>query len=81
MPLLQADRIVRLKDLTDYTPGDVNADNKINILDLILMKEMLLDTEADIISGAYDFNYDENFDILDVVELVIYMGGCRNLYF
>ncbi|MDD6825871.1 MAG: leucine-rich repeat protein [Oscillospiraceae bacterium] len=81
MPLLQADRIVRLKDLTDYTPGDVNADNKINILDLILMKEMLLDTEADIISGAYDFNYDENFDILDVVELVKYMGGCRNLYF
>lgn len=81
MPLLQADRIIRLKDLTDYTPGDVNGDKTINILDLILMKHMLLSTETEdeIISGAYDYNYDEVFDILDVMELTRYLLGCRNL--
>lgn len=79
MPLLQADRIVRLKDFTDYTPGDVNSDNKVNILDLIFMKEMLLKTDTDIVSGAYDLNYDGNFDISDVMELLMYMSGRREL--
>lgn len=79
MPLLQADRIIRLKDLTDYTPGDVNGDKKLNIFDLILMKQMLLSPEDEIISGAYDYNYDEVFDILDVMELTRYLLGGRKL--
>ena len=49
-------------------PGDMNSDNIINILDVIIMVNIILGSDAD--SSMADMNSDGSVDILDVILLV-----------
>jgi hypothetical protein len=51
----------------DSSLGDINYDDVINILDIVLMVNMILDSEYDVIA---DINEDDVVDILDIVTLV-----------
>ena len=54
---------------TDFTTiGDINSDNIINILDVILIINIILD--SDNFNNLADINIDGNIDVLDVVLLV-----------
>ena len=48
--------------------GDMNSDNIINILDVIIMVNIILGSDAD--SSMADMNSDGSVDILDVILLV-----------
>lgn len=52
----------------NISPGDLNNDTDINVLDVIILVNMIING-ADYINVA-DLNFDENIDILDVVLLV-----------
>ncbi len=54
------------------TPGDVNADEELNVLDIVLIAQIILDGEypGDWAFCASDMNQDGSIDILDVVILV-----------
>ena len=54
-----------------YTPGDLNQDQSINILDIIELINIILDgnpNETELYMG--DLNSDGNINILDIIELV-----------
>ena len=47
--------------------GDVNEDNSINILDVILVINLILESEFDLTA---DMNVDGLINVLDIVQLV-----------
>ena len=49
--------------------GDINADGVVNVLDVVLIVAIILDSDSENNPQA-DLNNDENIDILDVVQLV-----------
>jgi polyhydroxybutyrate depolymerase len=58
----------RLSDfITSYLPGDLNEDNLINIQDVIIVINLILDSEFNL---AADINSDSTVDVLDVIQLV-----------
>ena len=48
--------------------GDLNNDNQINVLDIIILVNMIINSED--YSNNADINSDTNIDILDVVLMV-----------
>lgn len=52
----------------DLVTGDVNADNKFNILDIILLKKWLLDiSSTELANWKFgDLNHDDTLNILDL---------------
>ena len=52
----------------DLVTGDVNADNKFNILDIILLKKWLLDISSTELANwkSGDLNHDDTLNILDL---------------
>ena len=57
---------------TNYLMGDVNADETINVLDVVILVSIVLN---DIVPSGYqlivaDINSDGNINVLDVVTLV-----------
>ena len=69
------------QDISDHRPvalklsttvislGDINLDGQINIIDIVLVIEIILDSDNEYNSSA-DLNSDSTVDILDVVHLV-----------
>ena len=53
----------------DFTLGDLNSDETINILDVVILVEHILSPAAVELDGA-DINDDGNVNIIDVVQLV-----------
>ena len=53
--------------LEDDTLGDVNSDGTLNILDIVIMINMILDSQY---GAVADVNEDGFLDILDIVMLV-----------
>ena len=53
----------------DTLLGDVNGDNEVNVLDVVLIVAIILDSDNESNPQA-DFNNDGNIDVLDVVQLV-----------
>lgn len=53
---------------SDLVTGDVNADNKFNILDIILLKKWLLDISSTELANwkSGDLNHDDTLNILDL---------------
>ena len=63
---------VRVYQLTDdplCTPGDVNDDGAVDVLDVVSIVESILDTTAGSNSCA-DINDDGTVDVLDIVVIV-----------
>ena len=62
-----------LMDSCEESPGDINGDGVINVLDVILMMNIILTVENDYTicqEDASDLNSDGVIDILDVVLLI-----------
>ncbi len=60
----------------DYTCGDLNNDGKINIFDMMLMRNGLLENYANSgITAAADLNGDGKVSLVDVVKLQRYLIG------
>ena len=53
----------------DFTLGDLNNDETINILDVVILVEHILSPAAIELDGA-DINDDGNVNVIDVVQLV-----------
>ena len=54
-------------DTLEFTLGDINEDNFINIQDIILTVNLVLNNEYNVLA---DLNSDEIIDVLDIVQLV-----------
>ena len=60
-------------DCPGGTPGDINGDEVLDILDIVLMVNMILSNEYSVVA---DVNEDESVNILDVIIMVnILIGG------
>ncbi|MEE7581688.1 MAG: glycoside hydrolase family 9 protein [Oscillospiraceae bacterium] len=59
---------IMLQTTPDLVTGDVNADNKFNILDIILLKKWLLDISSTELANwkSGDLNHDDTLNILDL---------------
>ena len=57
-----------LSVISEVNPGDINGDDTINILDVVLLVNMILDSTD--FSSTADLNGDNVVNILDVVLLV-----------
>jgi len=53
--------------------GDVNGDSEINILDLVQIANLILETSTPPYACAADFNGDGEVNILDLVQIVNYI--------
>ena len=49
--------------------GDINADGDVNVLDVVLIVAIILDSDSENNPQA-DINNDGNIDVLDVVQLI-----------
>ncbi len=68
-------------DLPDFTPGDTNNDDEINVLDIVAIINHILGVvsldELGMLAG--DLNGDSNIDVLDIVAIVnIILGNGRD---
>ena len=53
--------------------GDVNGDSEINILDLVQIANLILETSTPPYACAADYNGDGEVNILDLVQIVNYI--------
>ena len=54
----------------NYTAGDVNHDDVLDVLDVTLLIGYILDTPADVCTDCADVNGDEEIDVADVTSLI-----------
>ena len=59
----------------DYIPGDINADTKVDILDVIRLTRHLAGYEVDYSQSAADVNSDGTINTVDLVHLMKYIVG------
>lgn len=58
------------EDSCDASPGDVNGDNTLNILDVVSLAQFVLGNGSVTFECAADFNSDLTVNVLDIVSLV-----------
>ena len=57
----------------DHTPGDLNGDGKVNVMDLIRLKRYLADGTE--VVGNADVNGDGKVNVMDLIRLKRYIAG------
>lgn len=61
-------------DTSNVSPGDINGDGDVNILDLIRLKKYIAGADVELV-GSADTNGDGDVNILDLVRLKKYLAG------
>ena len=54
----------------ESTPGDVNSDGLINVVDIVVVVGYIMDDSTEINFEATDLNNDEEINVVDIVLLV-----------
>ena len=62
---------------TDYTPGDINNDGKINMKDIVLLQQFLNGWNVSINKQAANVNADSSINMKDIVLLQQYLNGWK----
>ena len=64
--------IIAIFDSVSYSPGDVNLDGTLNVLDVVMLVNYVLDTEqfTPTQESLADLNGDGGVNVLDIVQLV-----------
>lgn len=62
---------------TDYTPGDINNDGKINMKDIVLLQQYLNGWNVSINKQAANVNADSSINMKDIVLLQQYLNGWK----
>lgn len=60
--------------IINYTPGDINNDQRVNVKDLIRLAQYLADWEVEVVDACLDTNGDGSINIKDLIRLAQYLA-------
>ena len=63
---------IRIISVNEFIPGDISNDGEVNILDVIIMVEVILDStpENEVHFAVWDLNHDNNLNVTDIVTVI-----------